>query len=144
MAIGVYAPLVTLTSIYKGYLIGNNKVEITSFSQIFEEIARLFFIYLTSSYFINKNISYGSMGIIVGMWIGEVFQMISLILLNYKNKFNIKIINKNLFNTKTTSYKELLSISLPTTGSRLIGNIGMFLEPILMTFSLSSPSFLKQ
>lgn len=133
MAIGVYAPLVTLTSIYKGYLIGNNKVEITSFSQIFEEIARLFFIYLTSSYFINKNISYGSMGIIVGMWIGEVFQMISLILLNYKNKFNIKIINKNLFNTKTTSYKELLSISLPITLSRLITSFTFSLEPIIYT-----------
>ena len=88
MAIGVYAPLVTLTSIYKGYLIGNNKIEITSISQIFEEIARLIFIYLTSSYFINKNVSYGSMGIIIGMWIGEIFQMTSLIFLNYKNKIN--------------------------------------------------------
>ena len=29
MALGVYAPLVTLTSIYKGYLIGNEKIEIT-------------------------------------------------------------------------------------------------------------------
>ena len=54
MAIGVYAPLVTLTSLYKGYLIGNNKIEITAFSQIIEEIARLLFVYFTSSFFLNK------------------------------------------------------------------------------------------
>ena len=77
MAIGVYAPLVTLTSLYKGYLIGSNKIEITSISQIIEEIARLIFIIITNSFFIDKNISYGSMGIIIGMWIGELFQMIS-------------------------------------------------------------------
>ena len=133
MAIGVYAPLVTLTSIYKGYLIGNNKIEITSISQIFEEIARLIFIYLTSSYFINKNVSYGSMGIIIGMWIGEIFQMTSLIILNYKNKINFNIISKNLFTTKPTSYKELLSISLPITVSRLITSFTFSLEPIIYT-----------
>ena len=133
MAIGVYAPLVTLTSIYKGYLIGNNKIEITSISQIFEEIARLIFIYLTSSYFINKNVSYGSMGIIIGMWIGEIFQMTSLIILNYKNKINFNKISKNLFFTKPTSYKELLSISLPITVSRLITSFTFSLEPIIYT-----------
>lgn len=133
MAIGVYAPLVTLTSIYKGYLIGNNKIEITSISQIFEEIARLIFIYLTSSYFINKNVSYGSMGIIIGMWIGEIFQMTSLIFLNYKNKINLNKISKNLFFTKPTSYKELLSISLPITVSRLITSFTFSLEPIIYT-----------
>ena len=32
--------------------------------------------------------------------------------------------------------KAVLSISLPTTGSRIIGSIGYFLEPIILTFTL--------
>jgi len=133
MAIGVYAPLVTLTSIYKGYLIGNNKIEITSFSQIVEEIARLIFIFFTSSYFTNKNLEYGSMGIIIGLWIGEIFQMISLLITNYKNKkFNIKIL-KSIFNTETNTKKDLLKISLPITFSKLITSFTFSLEPIIYT-----------
>ena len=133
MAIGIYAPLVTLTSVYKGYLIGNNKIEITSISQIVEEIARLFFIYITSSFFLSKNLSYGSMGIIVGMWIGEIFQMISLIFLNYRCKLNINKITSNLLFTKVTSFKDLLSISLPITFSRLITSFTFSLEPVIYT-----------
>ena len=133
MAIGIYSPLVTLTSVYKGYLIGNNKIEITSISQIVEEIARLFFIYITSSFFLSKNLSYGSMGIIVGMWIGEIFQMISLIFLNYRCKLNINKITSNLLFTKVTSFKDLLSISLPITFSRLITSFTFSLEPVIYT-----------
>ena len=133
MAIGVYAPFVTLTSLYKGYLIGNEKIVITSFSQIIEEIARFIFIYLSASFFINKNTSYASMGIIVGMWIGEIFQMISLLLTNYKKNFKpIKIINSIFYNSKF-EYKELLSISIPITTSRIITSFSFSLEPIIYT-----------
>ena len=133
MAIGIYAPLVTLTSIYKGYLIGNEKIEITSFSQIIEEIARLFFIYLTSSFFISKNIDYASMGIIIGMWIGEIFQMISLLLTNYKNKFRPLNIFTNILTTEANQSKVLLNISIPITLSRLITSFTFSIEPIIYT-----------
>lgn len=133
MAIGIYAPLVTLTSIYKGYLIGNERIEITSLSQIIEEIARLIFIYVTSNFFISKNISYGSMGIIIGMWIGEIFQMISLIIFNYGKNLKITKIFKNLLVTESNEYKTLLSVSTPITLSRIITSFTYSLEPIIYT-----------
>ena len=37
---------------------------------------------------------------------------------------------------KKNNIRNILSISLPATGSRLIGNIGYFLEPIILTFVL--------
>lgn len=133
MAIGVYAPLVTLTSLYKGYLIGKGKIEITSISQIIEEIARLLFILLSCSFFINKNNSYASMGIIVGMWIGEIFQMISLLLLNYKKNFKIFKILKDVTSNYNKKYVELLSISIPITFSRIITSFSFSIEPIIYT-----------
>lgn len=133
MAIGIYAPLVTLTSIYKGYLIGNNKIIITSFSQIIEEIARLFFILVTSSFFISKNTSYASMGIIIGMWIGEIFQMLSLIFTNYKKNINLKKIFNNVLNVNDFTFKNLLSISIPITISKIITSFSYSLEPIIYT-----------
>lgn len=141
MAIGIYAPLVTLTSIYKGYLIGNEKIEVTSLSQIIEEIARLFFIYLTSSFFISKNSDYASMGIIVGMWIGEIFQMISLIILNYGKKIKIIKIVKNIVNTEGNEYKSLLNISIPITVSKIITSFTFSLEPIIYTNILLKNEF---
>ena len=57
----------------------------------------------------------------------------SLILLNYRNKLNIKSINNSIFKTKTSSYKTLLSISLPITLSRLITSFTFSLEPIIYT-----------
>jgi stage V sporulation protein B len=47
-------------------------------------------------------------------------------------------ISKNDFSIKNDNLKKVLNISLPTTGSRLIGNIGYFLEPIILTFVLSN------
>ena len=144
MAIGVYAPFVTMTSLYKGYLIGNEKIEITSFSQIIEEIARLSFIYLTTTYFTNKNTSYASMGIIVGMWIGEIFQMLSLIITNYGKNLKINKIIKNIFKNETFEYKELLNISLPITLSRLITSFTFSLEPIIYTNVMINNNFTSE
>ena len=144
MAIGIYAPFVTLTSLYKGYLIGNNRITITSLSQIIEEIARLIFIYITASYFINKNTSYASMGIIVGMWIGEIFQMLSLIITNYGKNLKINKIIKNIFKNETFEYKELLNISLPITLSRLITSFTFSLEPIIYTNVMINNNFTSE
>ncbi len=133
MAIGIYAPFVTITSLYKGYLIGNEKIEVTSFSQITEEIGRLIFIYLTCNYFKSHNLDYSSMGIIVGMWIGEIFQMLSLIISNYGKNLKIKKIIKEINHTKINSYKKLFEIALPITLSRLITSFSFSLEPIIYT-----------
>ena len=48
---------------------------------------------------------------------------------------NFKI-NKKDFVPKKENIKDVLNISIPTTGSRIIGNIGYFLEPIILTFVL--------
>ena len=37
--------------------------------------------------------------------------------------------------------KDLLNISIPTTGSRLIGSICYFLEPIILTYTLTKSSY---
>mgnify|MGYP003297758927 CR=1 FL=1 len=49
---------------------------------------------------------------------------------------NDKIIRKN-----TDNLKDILSISIPTTGARLTGNVSLFLEPIILTFSLINNGF---
>lgn len=133
MAIGVYAPFVTLTSLYKGYLIGNNKIIITSFSQIIEEIIRLLFIILTSSFFLSKNDNYASMGIIIGMWIAEIFQMFSLIITNYKGKIKINKLMSSILSNDKYLYKDLLSISIPITITKIITSFSYSLEPIIFT-----------
>ena len=44
--------------------------------------------------------------------------------------------SNNIYKTDAKNLKEIFSISIPTTGSRLIGNIGYFFEPIILTSTL--------
>jgi stage V sporulation protein B len=53
-ALALLCPLVFLSGILKGYCIGLNKVEISSYSQISEEIARIIFIGAAGSYFVSQ------------------------------------------------------------------------------------------
>ena len=44
--------------------------------------------------------------------------------------------DKDELKPKCKTIKKLLKIAIPTTGSRLIGSVGYFLEPVILTFVL--------
>ena len=64
---------------------------------------------------------------------------------NSKSKISVRILSRKKdveFNKQNV--KDVLGISIPTTGSRLIGNIGYFFEPIIMTFFLHLSFFIDK
>ena len=63
---------------------------------------------------------------------------IVVLLLFLPNKKNI--LTKDFTYDKAT-FKDLLNISIPTTGSRLIGSITYFLEPIILTYTLTKVGY---
>lgn len=126
-------PLISLTSLLKGYFIGIDQVHKTSKCQISEEIARLFFIILFVDLISKENISLLSCFAMFSTIIGEVASLIHMFLsLNTKKKNILKKVNINNENNKTIS-KVILKISLLNTSTRLIGSIIYFLEPIIYT-----------
>lgn len=102
-------------------------------SNILEQLFRLLIIIIT----LPKIIKYGPI-ITITIYIllnilSESFSIIVFLFFIPKNK---KIIKKDI-NLDYQESKEILSISIPSITGRLLGNLGFFLEPILLTNILS-------
>ena len=133
--IGCIVPLVSFSSLLKGYFVGIEQVEKSSYCQISEEIARILFIVVLADAFSNRPPSFLAFFAMCGMLIGEIASIIHLILslhINFKDKIKIA---KNVDKKETKEYKKIiLQIAMPTTSTRIIGSISYFIEPILFTF----------
>ncbi|MBO6195444.1 MAG: oligosaccharide flippase family protein [Bacilli bacterium] len=118
-------PFIGISSVLKGYLFGQNKMHAQVISNFFEQIVRivLFTIFLPR---INSNIE--AVTFIIGSNIINESLSVFILSLFIENKGTIKDLKIDN-NTK----KEILSTSIPTTASRLIGTISYFFEPILIT-----------
>lgn len=132
LAISLVIPFTSLSSICRSYFFGKEQMLPHVISNITEDIVRLLLMIIGIPYFLPKGIEYAVCFIILSNVISELTSIIILILFLPKN---IKI-TKNDLKPRKDYMKESLSIGIPTTTGRLIGSIGYFLEPILLTTSL--------
>lgn len=129
MSMALTFPFVSLSSILKGYFYGKQKMVPHTISNILEQIVRIFLIFLIIPGLVEKGIVYSVMGLILISIASELASILTFLFFLPK-KF--KITKQDLKpDMKTT--KEILSISIPTVSGRLIGNVGFFFEPILLT-----------
>ena len=129
MSMALTFPFVSLSSILKGYFYGKQKMVPHTISNILEQIVRIFLIFLIIPGLVEKGIVYSVMGLIIISIASELASILTFLFFLPK-KF--KITKQDLKpDMKTT--KEILSISIPTVSGRLIGNVGFFFEPILLT-----------
>ena len=133
-ALALLIPLISIGSIIKGYYIGNNNVEITAKSQISEEIGRLVFILAFGSSFLNISIPLAATCCIYSLCFGEICSLTHMFIKLQKNK-NVHL-KDELTNKDNYIVKEVLSISLPLTSSKIISSFTYFLEPIILTYML--------
>ncbi len=129
MAMALTFPFVSISSILKGYFYGKQKMIPHTISNIIEQIVRITLIFAIIPTLINKGVIYSVIGLILISIASELASIMTFLIFAPK-KFKIakQDIKPDL---KTT--KEILNISLPTVSSRLIGNIGFFFEPIILT-----------
>lgn len=124
-------PLIILSainSVLRGYFNGIKKVNIRSLSILIEQIVRIGITVFLLKYFLDRGIVFAVTLAVLAMSFGEIASIIYIIIMLNKWKPH---------NNQACTSKEILDISLPITGSRLIGNITYFLEPIIFTFALT-------
>ena len=132
LAIGLVLPFDSLSSILRVYFFGKQRMVPHVVSNITEQITRLILITLVIPTLLDKSLVFAITGLILVNVISEL--MSSLILFIFlPKKFRIR---KTDIIPDPVNLKAVLSISLPTTGSRIIGSIGYFLEPIILTYVL--------
>ena len=128
LATGLVLPFISISSILRGYFYGKERLLPHIFSNIIEDVIRLIILIIGIPIFLLKGIEITIFFLIVSNIISECSSiLIFTFCLPKKN------ISKNDFLPNKKYLKNILSISLPSTGSRIIGNIGSFLEPIILT-----------
>ena len=128
MAFALTLPFVSISAVLKGYFAGKQNMVPHATSNILEQIVRLFIIVTILPILMKKSVMYAVLGLILLTILSEISSIIVFIFflpkhINYKT---------NLLPSKKHT-KDILNISLPTVSSRIIGNIGYFLEPIILT-----------
>lgn len=122
-------PFISISAIIKGYFWGKQNMFPYILSNFIEQIIRLLLIV----FFITKinNIIYSICFIILIDIIGEISSWI--VMINYTPKIKLKIhdlkINKQII-------KDIMSFTIPTTLSKIIGSVSYFAEPIILTSTL--------
>ena len=131
LSIGFVLPFITISNCLRSYFFAKQRMYPHVITNIIEDLVKLIFIIIGIPFFLSKGIEYVIAFVILINIFCELSSIIIFIFLipNFKCKKKELIPNKK-------NIKELFKIALPTTGSRLIGSIGYFLEPIIITFVL--------
>ena len=128
MSFALTLPFVSISSVLKGYFAGKQNMVPHATSNILEQIVRLIIILVVLPILKKKSDMLAILGLILLTIISEISSIIVfLFFLPKKINFNTKILPSK----KIT--KDILDISIPTVSGRIIGNIGYFFEPIILT-----------
>ena len=131
MAIAFTLPFICISSILKGYFYGNENMGPFVVSNIVEQIIRLIFIIFVIPKLMVYGLSVATSAVVLINVLSEFSSIVCLILFIPNKQINISD-----FKYDKSIMKDVLHISLPSTGSRLIGSISYFFEPIILTFIL--------
>lgn len=132
LAMALVIPFTSISSICRSYFFGIQKMFPHVLSNLVEDIVRLILMIVGIPFFIDKGLEYAVCFIILSNVISEG---VSILILFFFLPKNVNFTKQDL--TPKKSYmRDLLSIGIPNTTGRLIGNIGYFLEPIILTSAL--------
>ena len=129
IAIALVLPFDSMSAILRGYFFGRQRMIPHVVSNVTEQVVRLILILLVIPTLLSKNLVYAVTGLILVNVVSEFFSSFVLFFfLPRRIKLSRSDVVPNKFNIKS-----VLNIAIPTTTGRIIGSIGYFLEPILLT-----------
>lgn len=138
MTISPIVPIIAISSVLKGYFQGKQNMKPQSYAIVIEQVVRITCVALFIKLLLPLGIEYAAAGAMVSVIIGE-FSSLLFMIHHFKRNKTIKVRPRFFHYVRTSKQTliELFSIALPSTGSRLIGSVSHFLEPILVAQSLA-------
>jgi stage V sporulation protein B len=136
-------PIVGVSSVYRGYFQGRHNMIPTASSQIVETIVRIVAMLSLAYVLLPRGIEYAAAGAMLGVVAGELCGMAVLLLHYNKSKAQYVAYHKAVIGEDRkrrhmlANFRKLLKISVPVTGSRLVGSCSYFLESIMIVQSLA-------
>src|SRR5699024_8237557 len=104
---------------------------------VIEQVVRISSVSILVILLLPFGVEYAASGAMVSVILGEFVSLLYMMFL-FKQKKPFKLRHKFFGYLKSSkkTLQELFSIALPSTGSKMIGSISHFLEPILVAQSL--------
>ena len=137
IAMALVIPFTSISSILRSYFFGKQKMIPHVTSNILEDITRLILLIIGVKYFLKLGLEYAICYIIL---INILSELTSILVLFFFLPKNFKLKKEDIKPSKVY-LKDSLSISIPSTMSRLIASIGYFLEPIILTYTLTKVGY---
>ncbi|MBO0960748.1 stage V sporulation protein B [Neobacillus sp. MM2021_6] len=138
IAIAPALPIIAVSSVIRGYFQGKQNMRPSAISQILEQVVRITLIATATKTFLPYGVEYAAAAAMGASVLGELLSLIYLVTtFKLKKRFRVR---KNFFqyvHKGKRTFKELMEIALPTMGSRMIGSIAWFFEPIVVAHSLA-------
>ncbi|RWR15227.1 stage V sporulation protein B [Siminovitchia fortis] len=136
-AIAPIIPIVAVSSVIRGYFQGKQNMKPSAVSQILEQAVRITLIAVLTKAFLPMGIEYAAAAAMVATVIGELVSLLYLFaMFKVKKRFPVRRHFLNALKGGKETFKELMQVALPTTGSRMIGSLSWFFEPIIVSQSL--------
>ena len=129
--------VVGISSVFRGYFQGRHNMIPTASSQIIETILRIFAMLALAWLLLPYGVEWAAAGAMLGVLTGEIGGMAALILQFRKIKPLAQPESPDESGHRT-AFRKLLRISIPVTGSRLVGSGSYFLESIITVQSLAA------
>lgn len=132
ICIGFVLPFISISSILRGYFFGKQNMLPHVISNITEDVIRLISLIIGIPIFMKYGLEYAVAFVVLTNILSELTSILVLFFFLPKN-FSI---SKKDLKPNTGNIKDVFNIAIPTTLSRIIGTIGYFLEPIILTTCL--------
>ncbi|WP_050615889.1 stage V sporulation protein B [Bacillus testis] len=131
-------PVVAVSSVIRGYFQGKQNMKPAAFSQVLEQVVRIGLIATATKYFLPYGIEYAAAAAMGASVLGELASLLYLLtFFKLKKHFRLRTGFFTAARSSKNTLRQLFSIALPSTGSRIIGNISWFFEPIVVAQSLA-------
>ena len=136
ISIGLILPFISISNMLRSYFFAKERMLPHVITNVLEDVIKLIAIFIFLPFFISKGIESAIAFIVLTNILSELTSIIGFIILIPKFKYK-----KEEIKPTKQDVKSLLNIAIPTTGSRIVGSIGYFLEPIIITYVLYKVGF---
>ncbi|WP_042459099.1 stage V sporulation protein B [Neobacillus dielmonensis] len=138
MAIAPAIPIIAVSSVIRGYFQGRQNMRPSAMSQIFEQVIRITLIAVMTKAFLPYGVEYAAAAAMAASVLGELVSLIYLLTtFKIKKRFRLRANFFQFVQKGKETFGNLMEIALPTMGSRMIGSVSWFFEPIVVAHSLA-------
>lgn len=138
IAILPVVPIIAISSVLRGYFQGIQNMKPNAFAQVLEQVVRITLIAVCIRAFLPFGVEYAAAGSMLSAVAGELASLLYMFLMFKKEKkTGLRFGFGDILKGGKDTFNSLMRIGLPTTGSRFIGSISYFLEPIVVAQSLA-------